>query len=129
MKVLVNHREEETRNLEDRVVMNIKNLIIPFMEKMKSSRLNDQQLAYLQMIETHTNDITSLMAKRMHQFNFTRTEVEVASLIKEGKLTRDIAKIIGIATSSVNTHRNNIRKKLGISKEKVNLQSHLQSLD
>ncbi|MDQ5985018.1 MAG: hypothetical protein CSYNP_00722 [Syntrophus sp. SKADARSKE-3] len=129
MKVLLRHREDEKKNLEDKVVMNIKNLIIPFMQKMKSSGLNNQQMAYLQMIETHTNDITSLMAKKMHQFNFTRTEIDVASLIKEGKKTRDIAKIIGIANSSINTHRNNIRKKLGISKEKVNLRSHLQSLE
>jgi DNA-binding CsgD family transcriptional regulator len=59
----------------------------------------------------------------------TPTEVEVASLIKEGKATKEIAKIMGSATSSIDTHRNNIRKKLGINKENVNLRSYLQSFD
>jgi len=129
LKVLLQHREEDKKELEDRVVMNVKNMIIPFAEKMKSTNLDDRQLAYMSIIATHLNDITSSMIKKMYQFNFTPTEVEVASLIKEGKATKEIARIIGIAASSVNTHRNNIRKKLGISKEKMNLHSHLQSFD
>jgi DNA-binding CsgD family transcriptional regulator len=99
------------------------------MEKMKSSRLDERQLAYLNIIETHINDIASSMMKKMRHFNFTSTEVEVASLIREGKSTKEIVDIIGIAASSVHTHRNNIRKKLDISKENVNLRSHLQSLE
>ncbi|MDQ5984817.1 MAG: hypothetical protein CSYNP_00515 [Syntrophus sp. SKADARSKE-3] len=129
LKVLLQHREEDKIDLEERVATNVSNLIIPFMEKIKSSRLDERQLAYLSIIETHINDITSSMMKKMRQFNFTPTEIEVASLIKEGKASKEIAKIIGIATSSVNTHRNNIRKKLGIIKENVNLQIHLQSID
>ena len=129
LKVLLRHREEDKKELEDRFVMNIKKLIMPFAEKMKRTHLDEQQLAYLSIIEKHLNDITSSLTKRMHQFNFTPREVEVASLLNEGKTTKEIAKIIGIATSSINTHRNQIRKKLGISKKKVNLRSHLQSFD
>jgi len=129
LKVLLRHREEDKKELEDRFVMNIKKLIMPVAEKMKRTHLDERQLAYLSIIEKHLNDITSSLTKRMHQFNFTPTEVEVASLLNEGKTTKEIAKIIGIATSSINTHRNHIRKKLGISKKKVNLRSHLQSFD
>jgi len=129
LKVLLQHREEDRKELEDRFVMNIKNLIIPFAEKIKNTRLDERQLAYLSIIESHLNDITSSMIKKMHQFNFTPTEIEIASLIREGKATKEIAKIMGIATSSIDTHRNNIRKKLGISKENVNLRSRLEHLD
>ena len=129
LKVLLRHREEDKKELEDRFLMNIKKLIMPFAEKMKRTHLDERQLAYLSIIEKHLNDITSSLTKRMHQFNFTPTEVEVASLLNEGKTTKEIAKIIGIAPSSINTHRNHIRKKLGISKKKVNLRSHLQSFD
>lgn len=129
LKVLLQHRDADRKELEDRFVINVKNLIIPFAEKMKGTHLDERQLAYLSIIETHLNDITSSMIKKMHQFNFTPTEVEVASLIKEGKATKKIAGIMGIATSSIDTHRNNIRKKLGISKKNVNLRSQLQSFD
>ncbi|MDQ5985019.1 MAG: hypothetical protein CSYNP_00723 [Syntrophus sp. SKADARSKE-3] len=129
LKVLLQQRDEDKTDLEKRVVMNVKNLVIPFIERIKSSHLDERQLAYLNVIEMNINDITSSMMKKMRHYNFTSTEVEVASLIKEGKSTKDIVDIIGIAASSVHTHRNNIRKKLGISKKNVNLQSHLQSLD
>jgi len=129
LKVLLQHRDEDKKELENRFVMNVKTLIIPFAEKMKRSHLDERQLAYLSIIETHLNEITSSMIKKMHQFNFTPTEIEVASLLKEGKTTKEIARIIGIATSSINTYRNNIRKKLGISKKNVNLRSHIQSFD
>jgi PAS domain S-box-containing protein len=129
LKVLLQHREEDKKDLEDRFVMNIKNLIIPFAEKMKNTNLDERQLAYLGIIETHLRDITSSMIKKFNHFNLTPAEVEVASLIKEGKATKEIAKIIGIATSSIDTHRNNIRKKLGISQKAVNLRSHLQSFN
>jgi PAS domain S-box-containing protein len=129
LKVLLQHREEDKKELEDRFVMNVNNLIIPFAEKMKNTNLDERQLAYLGIIETHLKDITSSMIKKFNQFNLTPAEVEVASLIKEGKATKEIAKIIGIATSSIDTHRNNIRKKLGISQKAVNLRSHLQSFN
>jgi len=129
LKVLLQHREEDKKELGDRFVMNVNNLIIPFAEKMKSTNLDERQLAYLGIIETHLKDITSSMIKKFNQFNLTPAEVEVAALIKEGKATKEIAKIIGIATSTIDTHRNNIRKKLGISQEAVNLRSHLQSFN
>ncbi|MGZ6292476.1 MAG: PAS domain S-box protein [Syntrophales bacterium] len=129
LKVLLRHREEDKKELEDRFVMNIKKLIMPFTEKMKRTRLDEQQRAYLSIIDNHLDDITSSLTKRMHQFNFTPREVEVASLLNDGRTTKEIAKIIGIAHSSINSHRNQIRKKLGISRKKVNLRSHLQSFD
>jgi len=129
LKVLLQHRDEDKKELEDRFVMNIKNLIIPFADKLKNTQLDERQMAYMNIMETHLKDITSSMIKKMLHFNFTPTEVEVASLLKDGKATKEIAKIMGIATSSIDTHRNNIRKKLGISKKNVNLRSHIQSFD
>lgn len=52
----------------------------------------------------------------------------MASLIKEGRTTKEIAEFLGIATSAVDSHRNNIRTKLGLNNKKVNLRSHLLSL-
>jgi len=129
LKVLLQHREEDKKDLEDRFVMNVNNLIIPYAEKLKRTTLDERQLAYLGVMETNLTDITSSLIKKMHHFNFTPTEIEVASLIKEGKSTKEITSVMGIAKSSVDTHRNNIRKKLGIRMEKVNLRSHLQSFN
>lgn len=40
----------------------------------------------------------------------SKTEIQGANFIKHGKTTREIAKVMCVAKSSVNTHRKNIRR-------------------
>jgi len=127
-RALLRQREEDRRELEERFVANMKNLILPYAEKMKRTRLDERQMSYLGIMETHFNDIMSPLMKTMQQRNFTPKEAQVASLIKDGKTTKEIAEIMGSATSSIDTHRKSIRRKLRLSNTKVNLQSHLRSM-
>ncbi len=127
-RALLRHREEDRKELEERFVANMKNLILPYAEKMRRTRLDERQLSYLGIMETHLNEIMSPLMRTMQQHNFTPTESQVASLIKDGRCTKEIAEIMGVAPSSIDTHRKSIRKKLGLSNKKVNLESHLRSV-
>ena len=127
LKVMLRKREEDRRELEERFVANIKNMILPYAEKMKITRLDERQMSYMTIMETHLNEIMSPLLKNLHQFNLTPTEVQVASHIKDGRTTKEIAKMMGIAPCSIDTHRKRIRKKLGLSRTR-NLRSHIQSL-
>jgi len=60
--------------------------------------------------------------------NLTRREIEVAGFVKEGKETKDIAEAMNLSKRTVDVHRDNIRKKLGIKNKKINLRTHLKSL-
>jgi DNA-binding CsgD family transcriptional regulator len=57
----------------------------------------------------------------------TNREVQVAGLIKEGMITKEIAEMLDISESAINIHRYNIRRKLGLTK-KHNLHAYLSSL-
>jgi PAS domain S-box-containing protein len=129
LKVLLKQREDDKNDMADRFVMNIRHLILPFVEQMKKEHLNAGQRAYLDIVETHLHDIATPLLKNIRQFNFTPKEIKVAMLVKEDKSTKEIAEILGIATGSIDVHRKNIRKKLGLSNRKANLQSHLVSLE
>ena len=59
----------------------------------------------------------------------TPAEMRICKLIREGNSSKEIALAEGIAADTVDTHRRNIRAKLNIRNEKVNLTSYLQSLD
>ncbi len=128
LKVLLRQRDEDRKEMEERFVSNIKNLILPYSEKLKASRLDERQTSYLAIMDAHFKEIMSPLLKHIQQFNLTPTETQVASLIKDGKSTKEIAEIMMVATGSVNSHRKSIRKKLGLNKMKANLQLHLQSI-
>jgi len=49
-------------------------------------------------------------------------------MIKGGSPSKEISGILNISYKTIDKHRRNIRKKLGISKKKVNLTSFLKTL-
>ena len=59
----------------------------------------------------------------------TPTELEVAKLVVQGQTTKMIAEVLNTATSTVDFHRNNIRRKVGIRSSRVNLRTYLTSLN
>ncbi len=128
LKVLLRQREEDKVDLEERFALNVRKLILPYVEKMKKGRLDPQLHSYVSIMEANLNEIMSPFLHSVGQFNLTPREAQVASLIKDGKTTKEIAEIIGIAPSAVDSHRNNIRSKLSLNKRKVNLQMYLQSM-
>jgi len=57
--------------------------------------------------------------------NFTLVELKIINLIKEGKTSQDIAKLINFSISTINSYRSAIKKKLGVDKKKIKLKKIL----
>jgi PAS domain S-box-containing protein len=57
--------------------------------------------------------------------DLTTMEAQVATLIKQGKKTREIATLLQLSPRTVDSHRNKIRKKMGIQTRTVTLGEHL----
>jgi DNA-binding CsgD family transcriptional regulator len=113
------------------MVVNVKELVLPFLEELKMSRLDERQKAFTDIIESNLNDITSPFVHGLSTkyYNFSPTEIRIANIIKQGKSTKEIAAILKMSPRTVDNHRFNIRKKLGISNKKANLTTHLLSID
>ena len=130
MKVLLDQREQDRREVEEMILSNVKELLAPYLDKLKKTKLSDVQLAHVRVLETNLDNIVSPFLKNLHSQhrNLTPKEIRVASLIKEGRTTKEIAALLGMSVAAVEFHRNNIRKKLGLRNKKANLISHLASM-
>ncbi|HVO67707.1 MAG TPA: PAS domain S-box protein [Syntrophales bacterium] len=130
LKVLLKHREEDKTTLEEQVLANVKKLVLPYLEKLKNLKLDKNQLVHVEIVEAHLNDIISPFLRNLTSayLNLTPREIEVASLVKEGKTTKEITELLNISPTAVDFHRKNLRSKFGIKSKKTNLRSYLTSI-
>jgi ATP/maltotriose-dependent transcriptional regulator MalT len=130
LKVLLKHRDEDKKELEKKVITNVKKLVFPYLEKLNNSRLNDRQKVYLNIIQSNLEDIVAPFLRQLSLdfSDLTPSEIQIAGLVKDGKTTKEIADLLNSSTGAVNFHRNNIRKKLGLRNTKTNLRSFLLPL-
>lgn len=130
LKVIIAQREEDKKELEDKVLSNVKHLIHPHLELLKNKKLDPECRATLEVLESNVNNITSPFSQKLTSkyLNFTPAEIRVADLVKEGKSIKEIAELMTVSHFTVDFHRFNIRKKLGLKSRKTNLRSYLVSI-
>jgi DNA-binding NarL/FixJ family response regulator len=131
MEVLLKKRKKDKADVENNVLINVKGLIEPYIQKMKTTELNHRQETILSIIESNLNEIISPFTRKMtlKYLNLTPQEIKIANLIKHGNSSKKIADLLNISPRTVETHRKNIRSKIGLGGKKANLRSHLLSLD
>jgi len=130
LKVLLKRTHEDKTELEEKVLSNVKELVFPFLEKIRKSQLDPRQPAYMDILELNLNDIISPFLRNLSAkyANLTPTKIQVAGLVKEGKSTKEIAELLISTTDAIDFHRKSLRKKLGLKNTKSNLRSYLLSL-
>jgi PAS domain S-box-containing protein len=131
LKVLLKQREDDKKELGENVLSNVKELISPYLERLKKSRLNTNQKTLINILDSNLSNMISPFISQLSSkyFNLTPGEVRVANLVKEGKTNKEIAELLCISKNTVLFHRYNIRQKLGLKNKKINLRSHLLSYD
>ena len=130
LKVLLEQREKDKRRLEEKVVTNLKEQVLPFVEKLAGMPLGPQGRAYLQIIQDRLGKIALPFLSRLSIANIflTPQEIQVAGLVRDGKASKEIAAVLNVAETTVHFHRKNLRKKLGLSNRRANLRAHLMSM-
>ena len=130
LKVLLAHRDEEIKKIEENMLANVGKLIMPYIEKMEGRRIDASNGGYLSIIKSNLLDLVSPFANRLSSklLNLTPKEIQIADLIKKEKTSKEIGTLMNLSLHAISFHRNNIRKKLGLVNKDINLTSYLQSL-
>ncbi|MRS05416.1 helix-turn-helix transcriptional regulator [bacterium] len=128
LKATMDNMKESNKDLQETMFSNIRMFVLPHIKNLKRMRLDDVQMAYVELIETNLSKLISPLIHDMRQFGLTPMEIQVANLIKDGKTTKDIARLLHTSKVAIDNHRYNIRKKFGINNNKENLRSFLLSI-
>ncbi len=128
LRVLLANVEQARQDYDATVLRQIKGLVTPHLSKLRA-RLNGDATAqtYLDLMESSLKSISASYSNGLSTAleALTPSELEIAQMVMQGQTTKDIAQTLSRETSTIDFHRNNIRRKLGINRSGQNLRSLL----
>jgi PAS domain S-box-containing protein len=129
LKVLLKRGDEDKRELEDRILKNIRELVLPYIEELKKKQIETGSITNLKILESNLRNIISPFGHKLSNkySNLTNRELKVADLIKEGKSSKEMADLLNVTESAINIYRYRLRKKLGLKRRDL-LKAYLLSL-
>lgn len=129
MRVLLDKRNEDRLRSEENIRVNLVQLIEPYLDRLDNSELSSEQRQLLDVIRMNLVEVAGSPMPELSAkyYIFSPTELQVANLIRNGKTTKDMARILNISPRTVESYRNSIRNKLGLKNKKVNLKTYLSA--
>lgn len=120
----------DKKQVEENIAYNVKKLIMPCIKQLKRNTTDSTEFDSILLLEHLLNEIFSPFTKdiSLKFLDLTSREIQIISLIKEGKTSKEISEILYVSDKTVDFHRANIRKKLGLENrknEKVSLRAYL----
>lgn len=106
----------------------LENKIIPFF-RLIMPHLPSELKNTLLNLETEVREALFEEAKKYHPLSgLSLREAQVALLVKEGKSSEEIAKVLGLSKSAVDFYRKRLRKKFGLKGKKERLSEYLKKI-
>jgi len=127
LKEIIAHIEIEKRKIKNDIETNINVVVSPILKKLA---IDKDPLKYVDLLQYHLRKLTSSFGSKITEKNLKLTprEIEICKMIKGGLTSKDISNLLSISFRTVEKHRRNIRKKIGISNKNINLSSFLHNL-
>jgi len=124
LKELISHIGLEKKELIDRIMANIEQVVLPSLEKIS---LNNGGKVYIKQHRKALENLTSSFGKKIAHANIKLTprEIEICNLVKNGMANKEIAYLLNIALHTVEKHRRMARNKLGLTNKGINLHTFL----
>jgi DNA-binding CsgD family transcriptional regulator len=131
LEVLLRRGDRAERRAANDIVANIALSISPVIARLKERLSESEHLPDIQLLESLLNRITSPLIGRLTACNreFTPREREIASLVVDGRTSKEIAERLCLTIKAVDFHRMNLRKKLRMEGPSQSLQARLMGMN
>lgn len=128
LKTVLTRIEEEKNEIYRNIKTNVDKVLMPILLAL-ALEIPQTQSKYVEMLKTNLEDITSQFVRHLSNsyHSLSPTEITICNMIRNGLRTKEIAQTRGVSSATINRHRENIRRKLKITNDNVNLATYLQS--
>jgi len=127
LKVMLDQHTRAKESIEEQISIKLQELVNPYLTLLLHSSVNEKQAETIRIIQAHIDSLTHQFSPKARKImlKLSPRESMITDLVRQGKTSKDIAEILHIGLRTVETYRNNLRKKLGINKKKISLQTYL----
>ncbi len=127
LRVMLDQHTKTKETIEEQISVRLKTLVTPYLDLLRQSATSEQQAETINIITAHIDSIAGSFSPKSKEIllGLSPRESLIADLVRQGKRSKDISEIIGVSVRTVETYRNNLRKKLGINNRKISLRTYL----
>ncbi|MBN2543928.1 response regulator [bacterium] len=128
LKEVLAYISEEKLNIRREITSDIDQVLIPILAKLKRA-VDPNNLILVELIESGLRELATSPLNVLSVYSkLSPREIEICNMVKNGLTSKEISAELNIAPTTVQKHRQQMRKKLGITNDKINLRSYLLSL-
>ncbi|HPN32470.1 MAG TPA: transporter substrate-binding domain-containing protein [bacterium] len=129
LQKVINEAQEKKKQTEQAIIENINQTILPILKKIESHNDNSIKI-YSKIVQENLYNIFSSFGIKIKQMNYelSSREIEICNLIKNGLINKEIAELLNISYRSVEKHRENIRKKLNLTNQNIDIKQYLDTM-
>jgi PAS domain S-box-containing protein len=132
LNVLLKYRETDKANAQNGLSLEMEATVLPFLKKLKKLGADRHQNQLIDILETNLHQLVKSYGRSVSLHSnyqqLTHAEIQVASLIRQGMSTKQIATVLNMSSATISVHRKHIRQKLGLHGKTTNLEIYLMSL-
>jgi PAS domain S-box-containing protein len=127
LREIVEQINIEKDKIKRDVAMNVDKTLLPIISRLS---LSEDSEKFGDLLKYHLNELVSSFGHNISKksYNLTLKEIEICNMIRGSLTNKEICKLLKISHQTVEKHRKNIRKKLGLTNKKINLASYLQQI-
>jgi DNA-binding CsgD family transcriptional regulator len=131
LAVLLRQVPKVERRVADELAESLDTLVMPQVARLRARCAGTELAREVALLEQRLREVTSSGACRLARAlrTLSARERDVATLVRQGRTSKEISEVLHVSPKAVDFHRTNIRRKLGRGRAAGSLQALLRELE